>query len=138
MKLKDILLRLRPYEIVTIHQDQTNADAVKIMAEKNISGVFVIDENNMLVGIFTEKDIVHCVTENISLENEKLRNIIRQDLTTFDPSEEISEVISTALRKNIRHLPVVEHDAIIGMITFRDLISYLLPEIIYKDKIPAD
>jgi NADH-quinone oxidoreductase subunit F/NADP-reducing hydrogenase subunit HndC len=135
MKLKDILLKLRPYEIITVHQDQSVSDAIKIMAEKNISGVFVLDENNVLVGIFTERDIVNCVTKNIALRDEKLRNVIRRDLTTFDPSTEISTVISTALRKNIRHLPVVDHNSIVGMVTFRDLLSYLLPEIIYQDKI---
>lgn len=137
MKLKDIL-KLKPYEIITIHQDCTIADAIRTMAEKNVSGVFVVDENNVLVGIFTERDIVHCVTENTPLENEKIRNVMRHDLTTFDPSTEISAVLATALRKKIRHLPVVEDSEIVGMITFRDLISYLLPEIIYRDKIPAE
>ena len=137
MKLKDIL-KLKPYVIITIHQDCTIADAIRTMAEQNVSGVFVVDENNVLVGIFTERDIVRCVTENISFENGKIRNVMRHDLTTFDPSTEISAVLSTALRKKIRHLPVVEDNAIIGMITFRDLISYLLPEILYRDKMPTE
>jgi CBS domain-containing protein len=56
---------------------------------------------------------------------------MRQDITTFDPSVSISSAISVASKKKIRHLPVVEGDKIIGMITFRDLVSYLLPEICY-------
>jgi CBS domain-containing protein len=47
---------------------------------------------------------------------------------------EISSAIAIASRKKIRHLPVVEEEKIVGMITFRDLVSYLLPEIIYMAK----
>jgi CBS domain-containing protein len=43
----------------------------------------------------------------------------------------LSSAIAVALRENIRHLPVVEGERVLGMITFRDLISYLLPEILY-------
>jgi CBS domain-containing protein len=56
---------------------------------------------------------------------------MRRDITTFDPSAEISSAINVASRKKIRHIPVVEGDNIVGMVTFRDLVSYLLPEICY-------
>jgi len=130
MKLKDIL-ETKPYEIVTVHENCSIADAIKTMSERNVSSVLVVDKDNALVGIFTERDIVRCVTENISFENETIRNVMRRDVTTFDPSTEISAVIATALRKKIRHLPIVEGNKIVGMITFRDLILYLLPETCY-------
>ncbi|MDI6891352.1 MAG: CBS domain-containing protein, partial [Thermodesulfovibrionales bacterium] len=129
MTLRDVL-QLKPYEIVTINKDHAVRDAVKIMSERNVSGVFVVDENNKLASIFTERDIVRCVFNNISLD-ETIENVMRRDITTFDSSVEISSAISVASRKKIRHLPVVEGDKIVGMITFRDLVSYLLPEICY-------
>ncbi|MFZ3123220.1 MAG: NADH-ubiquinone oxidoreductase-F iron-sulfur binding region domain-containing protein, partial [Thermodesulfovibrionales bacterium] len=133
MTLKNII-ESKSLMIVTITKDQTISDAVKIMGERNVSGVFVVDENNKLVGIFTERDIVRCVVNGISLENEVIENIMRTDITTFDPSMEISSAIAVASKKKIRHLPVVEEDKIVGMITFRDLVSYLLPEICYMAK----
>ena len=54
-----------------------------------------------------------------------------REITIFDPSTKISTAISIAARKKIRHLPVVESGKIIGMVTYRDLVSYLLPEICY-------
>jgi NADH:ubiquinone oxidoreductase subunit F (NADH-binding)/CBS domain-containing protein/(2Fe-2S) ferredoxin/NAD-dependent dihydropyrimidine dehydrogenase PreA subunit len=129
MTLKDIL-ESRPYEIVTIRQELTVGDAVKVMSEKNVSGIFVIDEKNKVVDLFTERDIVRCVFKDIPLDT-AIENMGKHDLTTFDPSVEVHSAISIASRKKIRHLPVVEGDKIIGMITFRDLVSYLLPEICY-------
>ncbi len=124
------VLKSKPYEIVTINKDQSVRDAVRIMSEKHVSGIFVVDENNKLISIFTERDIVRCIFNEISLD-EILRNIIRYDITTFSPSTEISSAIAIASRKKIRHLPVVEDDKIAGMVTFRDLVSYVLPEICY-------
>jgi len=133
MILKDII-ESKPLMIIAITKNRTIADAIKIMSEKNVSGIFIVDENNKLAGIFTERDIVHCVVNNISLQNETIKNVMRHDLTTFDPSMEISSAITVASQKKIRHLPVVEGDKIVGMVTFRDLVSYLLPEICYMAK----
>ena len=104
--MKDIL-ESRPYEIVTIHKIALITDAVKLMSEKNVSGLFVVDENNKLVSIFTERDIVRCVFKNISY-SETFLTLTKRDITTFDPSTEVSTAISIASRKKIRHLPVVE------------------------------
>ncbi|MFZ3138950.1 MAG: NADH-ubiquinone oxidoreductase-F iron-sulfur binding region domain-containing protein [Thermodesulfovibrionales bacterium] len=133
MTLQNII-KSKPLIVVTVHKDQTVSDTVKVMGKKNVSGVFVVDEKDKLVGIFTERDIVRCVVKGISLENEVIQNIMRTDLITFDPSMVLSSAIAIALRKNIRHLLIVEHGEIVGMITFRDLISYLLPEILYMSK----
>ncbi len=120
-----------PYKIVTITKDHKVEDAIKLMKENNVSGIFVLDKNNKLQGIFTERDIVRCVVEKISIEDETIANAMRHDITTFDPSMEMSTAITIASRKKIRHLPIIEGDRIIGMITFRDLVLYLLPEICF-------
>jgi len=129
MTLKDIL-NSKPYEIVKISGNCRIADAVKMMSEKNVSGIFVVDEKEKLISIFTERDIVRCVFNNTPTD-EYLQNLMMRDITIFDPSTEVSAAIAIASRKKIRHLPVVEGEKIVGMITFRDLVSYLLPEICF-------
>jgi CBS domain-containing protein len=130
--LRDIL-DAKPYVIVTVKQTQTVGDAINTMSDKNVSGIFIVDDNNKLLSIFTERDIVRCVSHDISFD-EILKNVIRYDIIKFDPSVDISSVISVVLRKKFRHIPVVEGDTIVGMVTFRDLVSYLLPEICYIAK----
>ena len=129
MTLKDIL-QSKPPLIVTIGKGHTVRDAITTMSENNVSGIFVLDENNKLTSIFTERDIVRCMSKNIDL-TEVIENVMRHDIITFDASTKISSAIATASREKIRHLPVVEDEKIDGMITFRDLVSYLLPEISY-------
>ncbi len=129
MTLGDILSS-KPYGIVKISGNCSIADAVKMMSDKNVSGIFVVDEKDKLIRIFTERDIVRCVFNNTPTD-EYLQNLMMRDITIFDPSTEVSAAIAIASRKKIRHLPVVEGEKIIGMVTFRDLVSYLLPEICY-------
>ena len=129
MTLRDIL-DAKPHRIVSINHKLTVADAINAMNEKNVSGILIVDDNNKLVSIFTERDIVHCVVDNISFD-ETLNNVIRHDIIKFDPFVKIRSVIPVALKKGIRHIPVLEGDTIVGMVTFRDLVSNLLPEICY-------
>jgi CBS domain-containing protein len=128
--LKDIL-ETKPSEILSIHKDRTITDAVRIMTEKNVSGLFVVDDNNTLLSLFTERDIAQAVVQGVPFDHTLWSIVQMRQIITFDPSAEISTAISIASRNKIRHLPVVEEGRIIGMITFRDLVSYLLPEIFY-------
>ncbi|NWF75721.1 MAG: CBS domain-containing protein [Nitrospirae bacterium] len=64
-------------------------------------------------------------------KNQTIKDAMDTNITTFSPSMAINAAIAISSRKNKRHLPVVEEDTILGMITVRDLISYLLPEISY-------
>ncbi len=99
MRLKDIL-ESKPYEIVTINKSRMVSDAVSLMREKNVSGLFVVDDQNALTSVFTERDIVRCVYDNTPT-SEKLENLIMRDITTFDPSTEVSSAIAIASRKKI-------------------------------------
>ena len=130
MTLGDILAS-KPREIFAMGKDKKIADAVKMMSERNISCVMVVDDNNKLIGMFTERDVVRCLASNVPCTAEALENVMNKELVTFDPATELSVAISIATNKKKRHLPVVDGDKIVGMITYRDLVTYLLPEIVY-------
>jgi len=130
MILRDILEK-KPSEVYTIRDDETADVAVKLMAEKNISDVIVVDKEGKLAGIFTERDVVKYIHRNVCLETVPIKNLMTRQVITFDPSTEISAAIQVVAKEKIRHLPIVEGDKIIGIITYRDLVSHVLPEIIY-------
>ncbi len=129
MILKDILDK-KPAELITVNQDQTVDEAIKIMAEKRVSDVLVTDEAGKLTGIYTERDVVRYVNEKGSVEKTPLKELMSKNVTTFEPSTEISTALQVVAKEKIRHLPVVDGDKIVGMITYRDLVSYVLPEVV--------
>ena len=130
MILKDILDK-KPSAVITVTQDQTANAAVALMAEKKISDVLVVDDNGKLAGIFTERDVVRNIHSKINLDTTPIKDVMSKQITSFEPSTEISTAIQVIAKEGIRHLPVVEGDKLIGMITYRDLVAYVLPEVIY-------
>jgi NADH-quinone oxidoreductase subunit F/NADP-reducing hydrogenase subunit HndC len=130
MTLKDIL-ESKPSGAITVSEESSASGAIKIMNERNISAVMVVDRAGKLTGMFTERDVVRCMPKNISFEKEPVGNVMGRDIISFEPSTEISAAISVVSRKKVRHIPVVEEGRLIGIVTYRDLVSYLLPELIY-------
>ncbi len=130
MKLIDIL-KSKPSEVFTVSERTTIINAVNLMHQKNIGAVLIVDEKDNLVGIFTERDVVHNAARNVSFETELVANVMSRDLTTFEASVEISEAMAVISEKKKRHLPVVENGKVIGIITYRDFVTYLLPEVVF-------
>jgi NADH-quinone oxidoreductase subunit F/NADP-reducing hydrogenase subunit HndC len=131
MTLNDILESKPTGGVITVSQETPAAEAIRIMTDKNISAVIVVDKNETLTGMFTERDVVHCVEKNIALDKVPVKDVMGRDIITFEPSTEISAAISVIARKKVRHIPVVEGGKIMGIVTYRDLVSYVLPELIY-------
>ncbi len=130
MTLRDILTS-KPRQVIGVGKDAKVADVIKTMSEKNISGLFVLAESGALLGMFTETDIRDCTARGASVLSDPIGSVMSTKLTTFSPSTEISMAITIAMKKKIRHLPVVEGEKVVGMVTFRDLVTYLLPEVCY-------
>ena len=105
------------YDPVTITGDQTVGDALALMRENKIGGIPVVDQNNMLVGIVTnrdlrfQKDMARKISEVMTSENL---------VTITDPeAEDVKDVL---LRNKIEKLPVVDAEGhLVGLITYKDL-----------------
>ncbi|MBI5102087.1 MAG: CBS domain-containing protein [Nitrospirae bacterium] len=130
MLLKDVL-QSKPMKVVTCKKDCKLSDAVTIMDGNNIGSILIVDDNKQIIGIFTERDIMHCFAKKVPINEEVMGNVMTQKPITLDSSVDISVAVQLMSEKKIRHLPITENEQIVGMISYRDLVSYLLPEIIY-------
>jgi CBS domain-containing protein len=97
----------------------------------NVGSILILDHEDRLAGIFTERDIMHCFAKNIPLLDEPISNVMTPNPITLDSSEEISVAIKVMSEKKIRHLPVMEDGKLIGVVSYRYVVSCLLPEVIY-------
>ncbi|NJD55226.1 MAG: CBS domain-containing protein [Nitrospirae bacterium] len=130
MTLKDVLTS-KPMKIVTCKKDCKLADAVTIMDGNNVGSILILDAEEKLIGIFTERDIMHCFAKKVSMNEEVMGNVMTQKPITLDSSVDIAVAVQVMSDRKIRHLPITENEKIAGMISYRDLVSYLLPEVIY-------
>lgn len=122
MKVKEILMTKSP-EIFTVRSDQTVMEAMKILAERHIGVVIVVDAAGVPLGIISERDIVReGVRQGVALFDQTADSIMTQNLIIAEPEDEITYLSHTMTTKNIRHLPVMDEGKLIGMISIRDVV----------------
>jgi CBS domain-containing protein len=122
MKLEEILHE-DDRTFFSLDASQTAEDAIRLMTEKHVSAV-IVTENDRPVGIFTERDVLHCYVrcEEKPYNKIGLRTAMTNKLIVGKPEDEIENVISLMVQADIRHLPVVEGPEIIGMVYICDLL----------------
>lgn len=118
------LLKTKGKDVITIDAANTVEDAIRSINSRKISALLVT-ENGKPVGIFTERDVVRCyiATEGKPFNDILIKDAMTSDLIVAEPDDEISNVMSVMIHKNIRHLPVSEKGKIIGMLSIRDVVQ---------------
>ena len=100
--------------------------ALEVMAKANIGAVLICDHDQM-VGIFTERDYARKVIlmGRHSLETQ-IQDIMTKEMVTVTPEATLEECMSMMTKHRIRHLPVMEHGRLVGMISMRDVVDALI------------
>ena len=123
MKVKQ-LLGAKGREVVTSEADNTVQDAIRSMQGRNISALLVT-ERGRPVGIFTERDVLRCylAAGGRSFAEVPLREAMTTNLVVAELEDDLADIMAVMNDRNIRHLPVVENGALIGMLSVRDVIQ---------------
>jgi len=124
MRVKD-LLKSKGGDVYSINPDATVYDALKLMAEKEIGAVVVLDGEKM-VGILSERDYARkVILSGKSSEETLVRDIMTSDVKYVGPDEKVKHCLSIMTKKHFRHLPVLEQDKVIGVLSVGDVKSKL-------------
>jgi CBS domain-containing protein len=117
------LLETKGKDVVSIDASNTVEDAIRSMNSRKISALMVIEDGKP-VGIFTERDVVRCYVDNGNpFHGVRLKDAMTKDLIVADPDEDLCNIMSVMVQKNIRHLPVMDQGRIIGMLSIRDIVQ---------------
>ncbi len=132
MLIRELLAQKGSTEIRHVRPHETLLDAARKLREHNIGALLVIDEQEKLVGLISERDIVRSVIrfEN-SLVERPVSDVMTRSLITCAPGDDIVETLAVMNGKNIRHIPVLEGDRIRAMVSIREFdhaCKYLLAQ----------
>lgn len=111
--------------VVHTSPEATVAEAVRTMAQRNVSSILVIDEHRRLVGIFTERDLLRRVVvperdpATTSISEVMSRDVLVVPATT--PRNDVLQIMDT---QHIRHIPVQDENDVIGVISLRDVLRF--------------
>ncbi len=123
MKTVKQLLQVKGYEVASIAPDKTVYDAMQLMTAKNI-GALLVMEAGVLTGIVTERDY----SRKAHLLNKPVKDLLVKEIMTrqvayVGPDNTTEECMALVTEMRIRHLPVLENDQVIGIVSIGDLVK---------------
>jgi len=128
MKTVHQLLEVKGSAVVSIAPDANVFEALKVMAEREIGAILVVD-GGQLVGILSERDYARkVVLKGRSSQETRVREIMTDRVICARPEHTVPECMALMTSKRIRHLPVMDGDRLAGVLSIGDLVKETISE----------
>lgn len=114
-------------EVLAIAPEDTLGQAAEVMVERGV-GSAVVSDFGRLIGILTERDVLRAVAGRVHSSEARVREWMTAEPVTATTSTELAEAARTMLEQGFRHLPVVEDDRAIGIVSIRDVVEWTVGE----------
>jgi len=120
------ILRTKGYYIWSIPPNATVYDAIKLMADKEIGALLVIDDGK-LVGVFSERDYARrTILKGRSSLDTAVRKIMTHHVIYTDPEQTAENCLAVMTENHVRHLPVIEDNQLVGIVSIGDLVKAII------------
>lgn len=115
--------------VVAVTPDETLASAIATLSARRIGAVLVLDRDKNLVGVLSERDILHAVARRAA-EALALRvgEVMTTPVVTCDPDDTVEHVMELMTNGRFRHLPVVRRGDLLGVVSIGDVVKWRLDE----------
>ena len=128
MTTLQMLLEGKGHDVWSVHPDDTVLDAIKMLAEKDIGALIVIKDDKP-VGIFTERDYARNVyLKGKSSLDTAVRDVMVAPVICVKPDQTVDECMALMTAKRFRHLPIMDGDELVGMVSIGDLVKSVIAE----------
>jgi CBS domain-containing protein len=114
-------------QLVTVEPSTSVAAAVTVMGIQGVGAVLVMEEGR-LDGIFTERDLVRALSNDIGASSQPVAHWMTRNPVTVGPEVPVEEALQIMLTGHFRHLPVMEGERLVGVVSIRDLSRATLRE----------
>lgn len=128
MKSLKQLIAAKGGQVWSIKPDATVFEALQLMAQKDIGALLVMD-GPRLAGIMSERDYARkVILQGKSSQDMAVRDIMTAEVVKVDPARTVEECMGLMTQRRIRHLPVVEADKVVGLVSIGDLVKEVIAE----------
>lgn len=111
-------------DVATVSANASLSEAVKILGEKRIGALPVVD-GERVVGIMSERDVIYCLRDHgAEVLDWPVSRVMSSPAITADPSTDVISALAVMTQRRIRHLPVIEGGAIRGIVSIGDLVKH--------------
>lgn len=120
------ILSTKGNEVYSIVSTISVYDAIKVMGEKNVGAILIIEEGR-LKGILSERDYARkIVLKNKSSKSTLVQEIMVANVITVSPNDDLDACMELMISRRIRHLPVLDADKVIGLISIGDVVKCII------------
>lgn len=110
-------------EVITCDAGMTMRDALSVLARHRI-GALPVMRHGEVAGIFSERDVIYCLeAEGEASLSKPLEDVMTAPAITVDPGTQVADALALMTERRIRHLPVVQHGAMVGFVSIGDLVK---------------
>jgi CBS domain-containing protein len=129
MRISDVLGR-KGSLVATVRPTTTITDALDKLAEHNIGALVVTDADGAIVGIVSERDIVRALpARGAEILAAEVSEIMTATVVTADPRTDVVDAMRSMTEKRVRHLPVLEGDELVGIVSIGDVVKNRIDEL---------
>lgn len=111
--------------VITIGPDATLVDTIKLLVAKEISGMPVVDADEKVIGIISEKDILNFIFSG-NIRNTKVMEAMTKKVVSFSSDTDIDKISLAISENKFRRVPIIDSGKLVGIISRRDIIRYVL------------
>jgi CBS domain-containing protein len=119
-------------EVVSVRKETPIYDAIRLMVEKNITGLPVVNDDMTIVGVISEKDVLQLLYNCEDLKeggSGTVEHFMTSCPVTFDSEDNLIAICNCLMKNHFRRVPVVKDGRLVGIITRKDLIKYIIEPI---------
>jgi CBS domain-containing protein len=123
------ILALKGHDVATILPRATLADAARLLSEKRIGAVVVAGPSQTVAGILSERDIVRALSKHgAGALAQTVESVMTREVVTCAPEETIPDLMQRMTAGRFRHVPVLEHGRLAGIVSVGDVVKHRLEE----------
>ena len=124
----NLISKLLTREIISINENGTIYDAIKLLSKNKIGALPVINNQKKLCGIVSERDIINAISENkeIKLSLSDINSIMTSKVITCNKDTQSNVLMKIMTTNKIRHIPILEKNLLIGIVSIGDVVKRLL------------
>jgi len=122
LRAKDLMTK----NVISVKKDTPVLEAIKLLAEHDVTGVPVVEDDMTLIGVLSEKDLLKLFYGSENAPDNTVEDFMTQPAIHFDENENFDEVCRCLLNHYFRRVPVTSNGKVVGIISRPDIIDYIL------------
>jgi CBS domain-containing protein len=124
------ILKQKGRGVFTTTEDKSLLDIAKLLAQHGIGCIVIVGEDDKISGIVSERDLMRAISQcGAQVLKEPVSNFMTKTVVTAREADTINQLMSEMTARRFRHMPVVERDELVGLVSIGDLVKIQIAEI---------